>query len=190
MGSAQAGALGHHQADGPEAEDGHPVAEPHRAVAHAAEGDVGRIPVHQALRREAVGGDAQAAGLDGVGLAHGQVGEDPVAYLQVLHVAAGLDDLAEAHVAQGSGKAGAGGLAAQMQAQPPVPAVAGVGRVGSEPPQLGAVLDGAEEAADTHLAGLQGRLLVAPEEGVSGAVGDELEGHGRLRGRGGAGASR
>ena len=184
-GPAEAGALGGHQADRPEAEDGDAVAEPHRAVAHGAEGDVGGVPVHQRLGRDAAGGDAQAAGLDGVGLAHGQVLEDAVAYLQAVHGRAGLDDLAEAHVAQGPGELRGFGLAPPVQAQAAVPAVGGVGRVGAEAAQLGAVLDGAEEAAHAHLAGLQGRLLVGSQEGVSGAVGDQLEGHGRLRGRGG-----
>ena len=53
----------------------------HGRVADRPDGEIGRIPVHDGLGRDAVGSRLQPRGGDGVGLADGQVGEDAVADL-------------------------------------------------------------------------------------------------------------
>ena len=172
--------LRHHLADGPEPGDGDAVPEPHRGVAHRSHGEVGRVPVDQGLRRHPVRRGVQPRRRHRVGLADRQVAEDPVPWLEAAGIRAHLLDGADAHVPQGHREPRGSRLAAAVQAQPGIEAVAGVGGVGAESAQLGAVLDRAEPGAHAHLPRLERRFFVLPEQGVSGAVGDQFEGHCRI----------
>ena len=73
--------------------------------------------------------------------ADGQVGEDPVVYFQRFDFGADLSDNTQTYITEVAQEGITGRFAAAVQAQLAVPAVGGVGRVGAEAAQLGAVFD-------------------------------------------------
>ena len=144
--TAQTRGLRDHQPDSTESKDGDAVAQAHRAIAHRADGKVGRVPIHDGLRRNSVWGLLHARRRYSVRFADGQMREDPVAFPQRGDLSTHFDDRAQAHVAEVSREASAYRFAAAVQAQFAVPAVGCVGCVGAEAAQFGAVLDRTEEA--------------------------------------------
>ena len=120
----------------------------HRAIAHRADGKVGRIPIHDGLRRDSIRGLLHARRRYSVRFADGQMRENPVALAQRCHLSTHFDDRAQAHVAEAAREASGHRFATAVQAQFAVPAVRGIGRVGAEAAQLRAVLDRTEEALD------------------------------------------
>ena len=89
-------------ADGAKAEDGHGVADPDVAVAHRAEGEIGRIETDRRLPGQAVGQAAHTVRLPHMLLAKGSVARDEVARGDAGDLGSHLDHLAHAHVSQGA----------------------------------------------------------------------------------------
>ena len=73
--------------------------------------------------------------------ADGQMGEDAVVNFQRFDFSADLSDNTQTHIAEVAQEGVAGRFATAVQAQLAVPTVGGIGGVGAETAQLGAVFD-------------------------------------------------
>ena len=164
------------QADGAHAEDGDGVAQAHVAVAHRAQGEIGRVEADGGLPGNAVGKGAHRLGPD-VFLAQGTVGEDAVADFEFGDFGTDFDDFTDAHITE------ANGIAYRVLVVPGEDAVfaiktaAGAG-VAFVHGHLGAVFDRAEEAFDAHLAGCERGIVVFGEGDLFAGGSDEFSGHG------------
>ena len=107
--------LRYHQSYGPQAEDGDPIPQSHGPVLHRPHRTIGRIRVHEPLRRDPLRDVLHPAGIDCMGLAHAQVAKHAVAHIEAIHTCPHLGHFPHAHVAQSHREAGGGRFAAPVQ---------------------------------------------------------------------------